>query len=693
MVSVSLCMVLESDATFPSGLEAVLHSVDDISIIILGENDMLKSIFRRYTHQIFIFSENANKRDAWNFCFGNATGDYILWLEAGDTFLRTDLQKFLKLKSDLDASTDAVRFLHNCYPKELLTYNFSYYRNRLVKRNSFMKWYEGLFCYLPINGKVISTDIAVSRFTDKESQTKRISPYEEKLEWGGKLSAEELFSYTEKLFESCEYDSAAILYENFLCDKEGLIEDKLIAIDKLADIYRMKNDSDKEINTLLRSFELDLPRAEFACRLGVIFTERNQPEKAVYWYEQAAKVTKPEDLKGLYRAECWTWLPHFKLCGCYSRLGNYSKANYHNELALGFCPEKKLFLNNKVIFEKLLKNKSVTPGFASEKKAELKKLKIVQVAPNEITISPKDYGGRISLVYNLTEQLIKLGHEVILYCAEGISSSAKMLTYSEKETDPKYITDFVINTLPENVDIIHDHTCEGAMSRCRLGIPIISTIYDNVKKNALNPVYLSERALEKVGENKGYFAYNGINAEDFDYSETKENYLLFMGLLYAHKGVNFALDIAEKTGQKLILAGPIYDMAYYQKEIKNRVQQNSNIIYVGSVGGVYKRNLLKNARCLLFPSVWEEPFGLVMLEAMASGTPVLAFANGAVPEILKDFPELICSNVEDMIHKVLTQKYPEPKVLRDYVVNNFSVERMAKSYIGIYRSVWKSEHK
>ena len=129
----------------------------------------------------------------------------------------------------------------------------------------------------------------------------------------------------------------------------------------------------------------------------------------------------------------------------------------------------------------------------------------------------------------------------------------------------------------------------------------------------------------------GFFVYNGIDLNEYQFSDVKEDYLLFLGLLNWHKGINYAIDVAEKTNQKLIIAGPIFNWTYYTKEIEPRIKNNPNIQYVGEVGGQQKQDLLKKAKCFLFPTSWEEPFGLVMIEAMACGTPVLAFPNGAVP--------------------------------------------------------------
>ena len=99
------------------------------------------------------------------------------------------------------------------------------------------------------------------------------------------------------------------------------------------------------------------------------------------------------------------------------------------------------------------------------------------------------------------------------------------------------------------------------------------------------------------------------------------------------------MDVVENTKDRFIIAGPIHDQPLFEKEYKPRIDSNPHIEYVGHVAGKQKQEILKKAKCLLFPVVWEEPFGLAMIEAMACGTPVLAFPNGAVPEVLEGFPE------------------------------------------------------
>ncbi|KIL38115.1 glycosyl transferase [Gordoniibacillus kamchatkensis] len=318
-----------------------------------------------------------------------------------------------------------------------------------------------------------------------------------------------------------------------------------------------------------------------------------------------------------------------------------------------------------------------------------KRLTIVQVIsnrPNALPLPPKNQGGTEKVVYELTEELARRGHRVLLFAAKGSRTSAELITYP-KGLKELGIGSFVTQRLPKGTDIIHDHTFSSALGRRKLLVPTLCTFHLPRKRWVKYPVYVSKRARKVMGNNRGFYVYNGINPSEYEFSNKKNNYLLFIGRIIRQKGILHAIRIAEMTKKKLIIAGPIKDEALFRNEIAPRIKNNPNIRYVGAVGGKKKQQLLKHASCLLFPTVWEEPFGLVMIEAMACGTPVVALKNGSVPEVLKGFPNLICSTVEEMIRKVRRGRYPAPKVLRQYVLNRFTTKKMVDRYLRIYETI------
>jgi len=312
-------------------------------------------------------------------------------------------------------------------------------------------------------------------------------------------------------------------------------------------------------------------------------------------------------------------------------------------------------------------------------------LTIVQVAPDYYPVPPPAYGGIERVIHTLTERLIGLGHRVILYAPGGSGTSAELIAYAHGTGNPEGIRDRVSRTLPVHVDIIHDHTHSSVIGKLNLPIPTVCTLHATVHNHIEHPVYISRTSQLAAGDPAGCFIYNGVSPDEFDYAEQKSDYLLYMGVMSPHKGIHHAIHIAESTGQKLIMAGPVYSTDYFQSDIEPALKRNPLLQYVGEVGGLEKRRLLKEARCMLFPTCCEEAFGLVMVEAMMSGTPVLSLANGAVPEVMSGFPELVCQTVEEMREKAERSRFPSSAALRSYAMSRFIDEEMAQQYVQLYR--------
>jgi glycosyltransferase involved in cell wall biosynthesis len=317
------------------------------------------------------------------------------------------------------------------------------------------------------------------------------------------------------------------------------------------------------------------------------------------------------------------------------------------------------------------------------------RLRIVQVlsnSPNALPVPPTNQGGTEKIVYELTEELVRRGHEVILFAARGSTSSAQVKAYP-RQLRESGLGRYVVRRLPPGVDIIHDHSFSSAVGRMFLRTPTVCTHHIPVRNRVLHPVYVSERALQAVGGNSGTFIHNGIDPDEYQFSAEKQDYLLFIGRLLREKGIVQALDVAERTGERLVIAGPIKDRKLFDKAIAPRLRANPKLEYAGAVGGQRKQDLLKHAKAVLFPSIWEEPFGLVIIEAMACGTPVLALRNGAVPEVMAGFPNLICRSVDEMVRKVRNEPLPEPEALRQYVTERFTTAKMADRYLELYGEV------
>lgn len=314
-------------------------------------------------------------------------------------------------------------------------------------------------------------------------------------------------------------------------------------------------------------------------------------------------------------------------------------------------------------------------------------MKIAQISTNTIPVPPKDYGGTQRDVYYLTEELVRRGHEVLLFAKKGSTANATA-TFEYPTDNPQEQLDYIIQNLPDDVDFIHDHY--GIVAKANPPIPTIKNSHSKGVTGVQIPVYVSKLIRRKYGKNKGYSVYNGIRVEDYEFSKTKSGYLLYLGRLIEQKGVHLAIKVAQKTGKKLIIAGTLNDKKYFNSKIKPHL--NKRIRYIGPVGGQTKMNLLSKASCVLFTSTWDEPFGLVLIEALASGTPVLGFKKGAVPEVLKGLPQLLCSNTKEMIAKVKGRnRFPTARRCRHYVRSNFSDRIMTDNFLKLYQKIIKGK--
>ncbi|MFD1775528.1 glycosyltransferase [Paenibacillus rhizophilus] len=316
---------------------------------------------------------------------------------------------------------------------------------------------------------------------------------------------------------------------------------------------------------------------------------------------------------------------------------------------------------------------------------------IVQVAPNIIPLPGS--GGLERVVYNLSDALVDMGHEVYVYALAGSRSRAVVIPYGHRyETDS--IKDFVLDTIPDNTDIIHDHTHDLLFGQEDLNIPTVATIHTewSLHVPVKHPVYVSRTKLKQSpNRHKGYYVHNGIDLNEYKYSKHKEDYLLFLGRIDWEKGVHTAIDVAEMTGIRTIIAGPAWDGDLFN-QILPRINNSPNIEYVSEVHGKEKQDLLRHAKWLMFPTACEEQFGLVMIEAMACGTPVAAFPRGAVPEVLSGFPQFLCESAEDMAKMVMGDASVHPEQLRQYVADRFTKEKMAERYLKVYEKVIGHDH-
>lgn len=364
---------------------------------------------------------------------------------------------------------------------------------------------------------------------------------------------------------------------------------------------------------------------------------------------------------------------YLKLCQCYWQLGDYEFARYYNSFALNIDPNNEYAISNLKLFP------------------THEKLNIVMIAPNNnVPIPPEKYGGIERVVFDLTEELVNQGHNVYLFADKRSTTSAKLIEYDSNMTTSEFILDnFPYN---ENINIVHDHSTEFknfvVTNNVDFGCPFVYTYhfhdihtgYLNKDCNVIFPTFESENNEVKTK----VVIHHGLNMNDY-VSYDKEDYLLFIGSIYKEKGVHTAIEIAKKTNSKLKIAGPVFpeNKDYFENIIKPNL--NDKIEYIGDVGGEYRQELFGKAKAMLFPIEHQESFGLVMIEALASGTPVVAYDISTVNEIIGCFANCVGKTEDDLINIINTGNFPTQDELIYYCKSNFSRELMVQHHIEYYK--------
>jgi glycosyltransferase involved in cell wall biosynthesis len=357
-----------------------------------------------------------------------------------------------------------------------------------------------------------------------------------------------------------------------------------------------------------------------------------------------------------------------------------------------------------------------------------RKLKIAQIAPLWVSVPPKTFGGIEKTIHLLVEELVKRNHGVTLFAAGNSKTSAELssiwpISISEevnKIKDEQKKKDFkrrsaldyfnIIEALKraEEFDIIHSHIGEFSILFAPLvQKPILVTQHNpfftkdekyrykvfkalNKYQNYVS-VSLSQQKEINVPVNFAANIYNGIEIEKFKFNKKPSDYLFWMGRINKFKGVEEAIIIAKKNKRKLFIAGSIEDKDLFNRLIKNN---KSNLIeYLGELNFKEKVKFFAGAKVFLYPIQWEEPFGLVMIEAMACGTPVIAFNRGAVPEVIKDGKTGFIvdplnkkgkPNIEGLVKAIKKIDQIDRKECRKHIEENFTIKKMVDNYEKVY---------
>lgn len=344
----------------------------------------------------------------------------------------------------------------------------------------------------------------------------------------------------------------------------------------------------------------------------------------------------------------------------------------------------------------------------------MKKHRIAQLAPLWIPIPPRTYGGIELMLSELTEELIKRKHDVTLFASGDSKTSAKFVPIIEKaiwlDHELKNPHAPVVRMLKEvfdrfyEFDIIHNHFNFFMFPlSLRLDCPrFLTTVHRPVDKqyaeamkayHKIKFVAISEnhkQSMEELCVPVCDVVYNGIDCKRYEFNESPNDYLLYLSRLNKEKGVLTAIDVAKAAGQKLIIVGNSAgnaEWSFFLHEIQPRLN-DEHISFRGQVNFQEKVELLKNAKALLFPIDRQEPFGLVMIEAMACGTPVIGFRKGSVPEVIEHGKTgFVVDTPEEMIKAIEQLPAIDRRACRKRVEEKFSLEQMVDKYEKIYEKL------
>lgn len=308
------------------------------------------------------------------------------------------------------------------------------------------------------------------------------------------------------------------------------------------------------------------------------------------------------------------------------------------------------------------------------------------------------------MIDGLTRKLVERGHDVTLYATGDSITSARLRSVYDHPSYPySWVADEVHTTkafqAADEFDIIHNHTYPGVRYGTLVATPTVTTLHNPLRK-AILPMFEAFAEVPYVSISKAQqtpapmlnyigIVYNGVDTDELEYSSDSKGYLLHIGLICRRKGSHHAVAVARRLGLPLTLAGrvPTEETEFFHSEIEPYVD-GTRIQYIGEVGGIERVELFQGAMALLVPIEWDEPFGLVMAEAMACGTPVVAFRRGSVPEIIIDgLVGFVVADETGMIDAVRRIDRIQRKTCRNHVVSKFSLDVMTDAYEGVYAKV------
>ena len=342
-------------------------------------------------------------------------------------------------------------------------------------------------------------------------------------------------------------------------------------------------------------------------------------------------------------------------------------------------------------------------------------MRIAQVAPLYESVPPKLYGGTERVVSYLTEELVKMGHDVTLFASKDSQTKARLIPISPQalRLDPNCKDPICYHLVmfeevikrAQFFDIIHFHTEYLHLPLAsRQNTPFLTTLHGRLDLPEYIPLFKKFKNYPFVSISNSQrkplpwlnwqaTVYHGLPEDLYSFYPEKGKYLAFLGRISPEKRPDRAIKIAEKTGIPLLIAAKVdkVDETYF-KEVIKPLLKSPLVEYIGEIGEKEKNEFLGGAYALLFPIDWPEPFGLVMIEALACGTPVIAWNCGSVPEVIEhEKTGFIVNSLEEAVKAVEKVEKIDRKICRRTFEERFTAKKMAENYVKVYQQILKKE--
>jgi glycosyltransferase involved in cell wall biosynthesis len=343
-------------------------------------------------------------------------------------------------------------------------------------------------------------------------------------------------------------------------------------------------------------------------------------------------------------------------------------------------------------------------------------MRIAQVAPLYESVPPKLYGATQRIISYLAEELVRQGHRVTLFATGDSRTSAELVSIYPRglwrdssvwETLAHHVLQLErIAQQAERFDVVHFHgdPLHYPLAR-RLPCASVTTLHGLPLPVDHRPLFeeFSDAPLVSISDSQRHplpeanwqaTIHHGLPLDLLHLNEKPDDYLVFLGRIAPEKRLDRAIEIARRAGRRLKIAAKVGfgERDYFEREVEPLLRESHGFVeYLGEVDDAGKNEILGNAAALLFPIDWPEPFGLVVIEALACGTPVVAFRQGAVPEILEESKTgFLVDSVEEAVRAVSHIGELNRRVCRKAFEERFSVNRMARDYLDVYQRLIRS---